>query len=172
MQTQGDQSPASPVATVSAIVEREHQGRTQILVQIRWKPDRDPVYSGTFEIPAGGIEQYENVYEALKREVFEETGLRVTAIRPEVKTAMHAHHGDQVFAFLPFCCHQQVSGRARIGFVFICTVEGSPAPAPAEVKEIMWLDRTEVRRLLDETPQRVFTYQRPVPEFYLGQCSD
>ena len=68
--------------TVSAIIERQHQDRTQVLIQVRWKPDKDPVYSGAFEIPAGGIYQSENVYDALKREVFEETGLRVTAIRP------------------------------------------------------------------------------------------
>jgi ADP-ribose pyrophosphatase len=160
------------VPTVSAIIERQHQGRTQVLVQVRWKPEKDPVYSGAFEIPAGGIGQHENVYDALEREVFEETGLRVTTIRPNIKTAMHSQHGDDVFAFVPFCCHQQLSGKARIGFVFICTAEGSITPAPTEVKEIMWLDRAELRRLLEQTPERIFTFQRPVLEFYLGQYSD
>lgn len=171
MTTQAEEALWFAVPTVSAIIERQHRGRTQVLVQVRWKPDKDPVYSGAFEIPAGGIYQSENVYDALKREVFEETGLRVTAIRPDVKTAVHSQHGDDVFAFVPFCCHQQLSGKARIGFVFICTAEGSLAPAPAEVQEITWLDRSELRRLLDQTPERIFTYQRPVLEFYLSQCS-
>ena len=39
---------------VSTLIEREHNGETEILVQTRWKPDRDPLYSGTLEIPAGG----------------------------------------------------------------------------------------------------------------------
>ena len=60
---------------VSAIIEREHNGEKEILVQTRWKPERDPLYSGTLEIPAGGMHVYENVYDAVKREVLEETGL-------------------------------------------------------------------------------------------------
>ena len=36
---------------VSAIIEREHNGEKEILVQTRWKPERDPLYSGTLEIP-------------------------------------------------------------------------------------------------------------------------
>jgi ADP-ribose pyrophosphatase len=106
-----------PVPNVSAIIERRRGTLTEVLVQVRWKPARDPVYSGAFEIPAGGIGLYENVYDALKREVFEETGLRVTGFRPDVKTKMHSQNGDEVFAFVPFCCQQQLSSRARIGFV-------------------------------------------------------
>ena len=65
-------------SVVSVIIEREHAGEREVLVQTRWKPERDPQYSGTLEIPAGGIHAYENVYEAVRREVREETGLRVT----------------------------------------------------------------------------------------------
>src|SRR4030095_1345693 len=54
---------------VSAIIEREHDGEKEILVQTRWKPERDPLYSGTLEIPAGGMHVYEKVYDAVKREV-------------------------------------------------------------------------------------------------------
>ena len=64
-------SPSSP-----AIIGREHDGEREILVQTRWKPDRDPLYAGTLEVPAGGMHVYENVYDAVKREVLEETGLR------------------------------------------------------------------------------------------------
>src|SRR3954463_1340770 len=91
METEAEEALWFAVPTVSAIIERQHQGRTQVLIQVRWKPDKDPVYSGAFEIPAGGIYQSENVYDALKREVFEETGLRVTAIRPDVKTPEHCN---------------------------------------------------------------------------------
>jgi 8-oxo-dGTP pyrophosphatase MutT (NUDIX family) len=65
----------------------------------------------------------------VKREVFEETGLRVTGFRPDVRTRTHSQKGDDVFAFVPFCCQQQLSGRAKVGFVFVCTVEGTdPVP--------------------------------------------
>src|SRR5881628_1562759 len=137
MLTQATETQWFTVPTVSAIIERQHQGRTQVLVQVRWKPERDPVYSGAFEIPAGGIGLHENVYDALRREVLEETGLRVTGFRPDVRTKTHSQNGDDVFAFVPFCCQQQLTGKARVGFVFVCTVEGTdPVPARDEVKEI------------------------------------
>lgn len=40
------------ISVVSAIVERNHNGKTEVLVQTRWKPDKDPEYAGTLEIPA------------------------------------------------------------------------------------------------------------------------
>jgi 8-oxo-dGTP pyrophosphatase MutT (NUDIX family) len=162
-----------PVPNVSAIIERQRGTVTEVLVQVRWKPAKDAVYSGTFEIPAGGIGLYENVYDALKREVFEETGLRVTGFRPDVQTKTHSQKGDEVFAFVPFCCQQQLSGKARVGFVFVCTVEGTdPVPARDEVKEITWLGMAELKRLLEESPEKIFTFQLPVLEFYLSQCAD
>ena len=162
-----------PVPIVSAIIERRRGKITEVLVQVRWKPEKDPVYTGTFEIPAGGIGLYENVYDALKREVFEETGLRVIGFRPDVRTKTHSHKGDDVFAFVPFCCQQQLSGMARVGFVFVCTVEGTdPTSAPDEVKEIMWMGTSELRKLIDESPERFFTFQLPVLEFYLHQCAE
>ena len=75
---------------VSALVEREHNGEKEILVQTRWKPARDPLYSGTLEIPAGGMHVYENVYDAVKREVLEETGLQVTRLYPDIHTKTYA----------------------------------------------------------------------------------
>lgn len=162
-----------PVPIVSAIIERQQEKFTEVLVQIRWKPDVDPIYSGMFEIPAGGINLYENVYDALKREVFEETGLIVTSFKPNVRTNLHSQNGDDVFAFVPFCCQQQLSGKARIGFVFICSVENSdPIPAPDEVKEISWMKISELRKLLEESPEQIFTFQLPVLEFYLSQYKE
>jgi 8-oxo-dGTP pyrophosphatase MutT (NUDIX family) len=109
---------------VSAIVEREHDGEIEVLIQTRWKPDRDPVYSGTLEIPAGGIRSYENIYEAARREVEEETGLRVTSFYPDIQTQTYAPRDDDCFAFVPFCCQQQLKGGIpRLGIVFVCRVE-------------------------------------------------
>jgi ADP-ribose pyrophosphatase len=136
-----------PVPIVSAIIEREREGEVEILVQTRWKPGKDPKYSGTLEIPAGTIELHENVYDALRREVYEETGLQVTGFRPNVQTRTHSQRGDEAFAFLPFCCQQQTRGKARVGFVFVCTVEGGePRPGAGEVRETRWM-KTEITQL-------------------------
>jgi 8-oxo-dGTP pyrophosphatase MutT (NUDIX family) len=155
---------------VSAIIEREHEGEIEILVQTRWKPDRDPLYSGTLEIPAGAMDQYEDVYDAITREVLEETGLKVTGFKPDVRTRIHTSKDDECFAFVPFCCQQQLRGEwPRVGFVFICSVEDKePVPEPSEVKNIHWIKRSELKKILEETPEKIFVLQSGVLDYYLN----
>ena len=86
-----------PVPIVSAIIERQRDGEIEVLVQTRWKPDKDPKYSGTLEIPAGGIGPFENIYDALRREVFEETGLNVIGFRPDTQTKLHSQRSRRLF---------------------------------------------------------------------------
>lgn len=156
-------------AVVSAIIERQRE-EIEILIQTRWKPQTDPKYSGTLEIPAGAIRRYENVYDALKREIFEETGLSVIGFKPDVKTKMYNQHGDEAFAFLPFCCQQQTKGDiARMGFVFLCTVEDQqPFAQPDEVRDIKWIKKSDLRKILDQTPEKIFTFQLGVLHYYLN----
>jgi 8-oxo-dGTP pyrophosphatase MutT (NUDIX family) len=158
-----------PFPIVSAIIERERNGQVEILVQTRWKPGEDSKYSGAMEIPAGGIGPTENVYDALRREVYEETGLRVIGFRPDVQTRLHSQRGDAAFAFSPFCCQQETKGKPRIGFVFVCRVEeGEPRPAPGEVREIRWMNKDELREILTERAEEVFTFQLGALDFYLN----
>jgi 8-oxo-dGTP diphosphatase len=158
-----------PVPIVSAIIERQRDGEVEVLVQTRWKPDKDPKYSGTLEIPAGTLELYENVYDALRREVYEETGFRVIGFRPDVRTRTHTLRGDHSFAFLPFCCQQQTRELNRIGFVFICTVEpGEPRPGEGEVREARWMTKGELRRILEHTPEQIFAFQLGALDYYLN----
>lgn len=164
--------PSLPV--VSAIIERVHNGVTQVLVQTRWKPERDPVYSGTLEIPAGVVDEYENIYEALRREVLEETGLVIKKITPDTKTSIHTtNKEDASFAFMPFCCHQQLkNGRPWIGFVFLCEVEDAePVAQKEEVKDIHWIDKEELKKIFKETPDQIFTLQLGVLDYYFAHTS-
>ena len=158
-----------PVPIVSAIIERERDGEIEVLVQTRWKPDKDPKYSGTLEFPAGGIGPFENIYEALKREVFEETGLRVIGFKPGIQTRKYTQRDDEVFAFVPFCCQQETRGKPRIGFVFVCVVEDAePVPAPREVRNIQWIKREELRKIVEETPEKIFTFQLSALDYYVN----
>jgi 8-oxo-dGTP pyrophosphatase MutT (NUDIX family) len=161
-------------AVVSAILERRHNGQIEILMQTRWKPDRDPAYSGTLEIPAGGIKRYENVYDALRREVFEETGLRVLNIKPDLQTPVCSRGDDGAFAFVPFCAQQQTSGGlSRIGLVFVCEVEDkTPVAKPDESKDIVWMTRPALKQLIEKTPEKVFTFQLAALRFYLRQTEE
>ena len=144
---------------VSAIIGRERQGEKAILVQTRWKPERDPLYSGTLDIPAGGMHVYENVYDAVKREVLEETGLRVTRFYPDIHTKIYAPKDDDCFAVVPFCCQQQLKGGLpRVGFVFLCQVEDAePVPQHDEVRDIRWMTVSELWKMFEETPEQIFT---------------
>jgi 8-oxo-dGTP pyrophosphatase MutT (NUDIX family) len=155
---------------VSAIIERTRNGETEILVQTRWKPDRDPKYSGTLEIAAGVIEKYENVYDALRREVKEETGLEITNIKSNTHTKTYSPQEDGSFGFIPFCCHQQLKdGKPWIGFAFICEVEDKePAPQAEEVKDIRWIKKSELKEIFENTPEKIFTLQLGVLEYYLN----
>ena len=155
---------------VSAIIEREHDGVTEILVQTRWKPDRDSEYSGTLEIPAGWIDKYENVYEAVKREVFEETGLKVLGIFPDIRTKTHSPNNDGSFAFQPFCCQQQIKGgHPWIGFAFICNVEDKePEAQQEECKDIRWIKKSEMKKLFEKHPEKIFTLQLGVLDYYFN----
>lgn len=156
---------------VSAIIERTYNGEHQILIQTRWKPQRDPVYSGTLEIPAGWINKYENIYDALKREVYEETGLKVISINPNIRTKIHSPKNDGSFAFVPFCCQQQIKGgKPWIGFVFICEVEDKEPNAQSdEVKDIKWINIKDLKEIYDNHPEKIFTLQLGVLDYYLSQ---
>ena len=45
-----ENTPKYPVPVISAIIERQREGQTEVLVQTRWKPGVDLKYSGTLEI--------------------------------------------------------------------------------------------------------------------------
>jgi 8-oxo-dGTP pyrophosphatase MutT (NUDIX family) len=156
---------------VSAIIEREKDGEIEILIQTRWKFDRDPIYSGTIEIPAGKIPAYKNVYDALTEEIFEETGLNIIEIHPNIKTKTHCIKDDGSFAFQPFCCQQQTkNGQPWIGFVFICKVKNEkPKDRKNETKDVRWIKKSELKNIFEKTPEKIFTLQLGVLDYYFKE---
>lgn len=71
------------IPAVGAIIVKRVENDEFILVQTRKKNNGDGM-DGLLEIPAGKIREYENIFEALRREVWEETGLHITTIQGEV----------------------------------------------------------------------------------------
>jgi len=158
---------------VGAIVERQNNGVKEVLLSTRWKPHADPVYSGTFEFPAGVLDKpYESVYDTVAREIEEEVGLTLKAIKGEDKTKVYSPKGsDEIIAFRPFCCTQQLKdGKPWVGFVFIAEVEdGEPKAQLSETKDAKWVAADEVKQMVETSPEQFFGLELPAWEYYFKQ---
>lgn len=153
---------------VTAIIRKKIKGISHILMQTRWKPKDDPHYSGTLELPAGHLYPYENVYEALKREVFEETGLGIRVIKPSNHTKTFTPRDDAAFGFQPFCSQQQLkNGLPWIGFTFLCEVKnGKFVAQKSETRDQKWIPESEIEKMVKNNPEKIFTFHLPPLAFY------
>ena len=156
---------------ISALIQRRIGGKRHLFLQTRFKPDKSPAYSGLIEIPAGKIDAYENVYDALGREVKEECGLTVTRTIDDFHTdPAQFDNEDAVFVFRPFLCQQMLRSRHGLpwtGFVFLCETIGEPKMDNSEAINPRWVSGDELEIIL-EKPEMVFPLQFPVLQFYLN----
>ena len=149
---------------VGAIIERMIDGEKHLLLQMRLKENGGET-NGTLEIPAGKIREYERIDDALRREVFEETGLTVTRI---VGGSNSGSAGDQTVTCHPYCITQNLSGAYSILLLtFLCEAEGEPLTATDESAHIHWAKASDVRRLLDAHPEQFFFMHHAALRQYL-----
>lgn len=140
---------------VGAIIEREVDGRMQILLQIREKSN-DKKYSGCYEIPGGKMRAFEDVYETLRREVKEECGLDLTHISGNDKRIDFKNLKDTSSLIEPFCVTQLQEG-PFIGLIFLCRASGTPLAFTQESKDCKWVDIEEISRIIEDSPQKFYT---------------
>lgn len=156
-----------------AIVEREQNGEKEVLMQTRWKPHADPVYSGTLEFPAGVLDKpFEDVHETLAREIKEEAGLTLKTIKQDQRTpVLNAGKDDGIIGFRPYCCTQQLkNGKPWIGFIFICEVEpGEPTAQLSEAKDAKWMKVAQVKELYQKSPEQLFGLELPAWHYYFSE---
>jgi len=160
-----------PKTIISAILFKREKGRVKIFLQTRWKPDVSPTYSGMLEIPAGGIDAYEDVYDALRREVKEECGLEIVKVVNDYRGPVREPNPhDKAFVFQPFVCQEVLAtngGLPWIGFVFLCEVAGEIAVNPAEAKDPQWVSIDELSKIIKIKPGQIFPLQLPVLEHFI-----
>ena len=138
------------------IIEKEINGIKNILMQTRMKSDM-PYENGLLEIPAGKIRAFENIFDTLKREIKEETGLDVVEILGENSSTIYEGNSYKVLNFMPFSCSQNLIGDYPIMvFVFICKVEGELLPFSDESQNYKWTPITEIKRIIENSPQSLY----------------
>lgn len=151
---------------VGAIIEREAESGKEILIQERVKPNR-PLESGLLEIPAGKIREFENLFDTLRREVFEETGLTIEHIEAEKHSSSLKMHQYRVLSCEPFCVSQNTMGEYPILVItFLCSATGE-LRASDESKNLRWMPTEQLSQLLlDETesfyPMHLFALNKYV----------
>jgi 8-oxo-dGTP pyrophosphatase MutT (NUDIX family) len=141
---------------VGGLIIKEIDKIEHILLQKRCKPNA-PGEDGLLEIPAGKIRAFENIFDKLKREIKEETGLEVTEILGENKLSIYEWNNYKVINFAPFSCSQNIKGTYPIMvFVFICRVTGDLLPFSDESKDYQWMPVSEIESKLDESLQSFY----------------
>lgn len=164
------------VPFVAAIIERTFNNRRQVLVQTRYNTKHESIYNGTIEFAAGTLDKhYENVYDAVAREVKEETGMVVTRFIDDSRTDIASpHETDLVFGFKPFCCTQQLrEGRPWVGFIFRCEVDDSVEPIhqEGETKDVRWMNLDEFKELFESKPEAMFSLEYPAWQYYFSEIA-
>ena len=141
---------------VGAIIVKKVENEEFILVQTRQKNSEDGT-DGLLEIPAGKIREYENIFEALKREVWEETGLHVTTIQGEDVSQFLDINDNKTISFSPYCVTQNLSGAySLILSTFLCEAEGELLEYTNETESIRWIRRKELKEIVDNSPESIF----------------
>ena len=150
---------------IGAIIERMINGKKRIIIQERWKEDGNET-NGKYELPAGKIREYENIYDTVRREVLEETGLKVTKIQGE-EDLIYSEE-TKTISFMPFYVTQNLENAySIIANHFICEAEGEPISETNESRNIRWIEITELSDLLKKDKSKFFIMNVNAIEKYL-----
>ena len=154
-----------PKPAIAAIIERKINGKKHIIIQERCKEEGNET-NGQYELPGGKIREYENAYDAVRREVFEETGLKITKIFSEEE--MVNSKNTYTISFNPFCVTQNLQDAYSIIVNhFICEAEGEPVFETDESRNIRWIEISELATLLRNNKSKFFIMNVNAIEKYL-----
>jgi len=134
------------------IIVKTINGEEHILIQERCK-DQSAEEFGLIEIPAGKIREFENIFDCLRREIFEETGCEIEKIEGESESKTVEINGCRVINYQPFSCAQNIKGGYPIMVqLFICHLKNDAKMQKEsnESKNIRWISKKSLKELLKE----------------------
>lgn len=156
---------------VGGIIVRKIDEIDYILIQERCK-EGGGAENGLIEIPAGKIREFENIFDCLKREIREETGLKVVEIEGENDVVIIDANGYKVINYIPFACAQNIEGHYPIMVqTFICKVEGQALERTNESKNIRWISLKELSYMLENKenefyPMHIVALRKYLQRYY------
>lgn len=146
-----------------AIIEREGKEGTEILLQIRNKVNERKA----LEIPGGRIEEYESIIQALKREVYEETGLKVTQIKDNPQAKQHRTEQVSIEGVQPYFVYQTTKGPVdSVGFIFRVEVEDRKTSVNDESFGHRWVKQSELKERLESNPDDFDWLSKGILDYY------
>lgn len=150
---------------ISMLVVRGSGQGTEILLQRRTKDaDDDTPYAGFLELPQGKVQSGESIQDAARRELLEETGLRLDCTTfGEERPAVVSETTSQLLVCRPLLV---VADKIQnhIGIAIVVTAEGNVTPT-AEASGHEWVLVSAMRNVLQS--ERIFPLNRPMIEEYL-----
>ena len=131
---------------VRGLLVREVEGEKQLIIQLRKKNGEPEVY----ELPGGRLNEYERIVDGLKREILEETGLKVKIIYGEQGAVVADGVSFKAECIKPFFSFLTLEGPVdSFGIHFICEVEGEPLTTGDDTENIHWAGKEEIQNLID-----------------------
>ena len=131
---------------VRGLLVREVEDEKQLIIQLRKRKGEAEVY----ELPGGRINDYEKIVDGLRREILEETGLKVTAIHGEQGVITTNGKSFTIECIKPFSAYQTLEGPVdSFGIHFICEVEGELLTAGDDTADIHWAGKNEIQSLIN-----------------------
>jgi 8-oxo-dGTP pyrophosphatase MutT (NUDIX family) len=148
-----------------AIIEKEADGESMIVVQIRNKPHEGGKW---LELPGGRVEEFESLVSALKREVMEEAGLEITHVEGLSSRLETGSTDANVECLVPFAVYQTLKGPVdSMGVYFLCRAEGQLLAVGDDTEDIQWMPVQQVAQWMKTNPEKFDWVDRAGLLFYL-----
>lgn len=133
-----------------ALIEREIDGSYYIAIQTRVKTGEQE----KIEFPGGQIELYESIEEALRREIREETGLKLTEIIGNHNRSEYQDGARRVECITPTFAYQTLEGPIdSIGYFFVCRAEGEFTQKGDAAEKHRWIKVSDLASLVEDSPE-------------------